>query len=264
MTPILFDLDGTLIDVSARHYSLYKSAISEQGVEALPPSDYWRHRRDGESTIDLLAATPGVDVERFTAAWMEGIERPDWLALDEPYEGAVEIIEVLGSEYELVLITLRRDRGALMDQLDALQLRSYFTAVICHGPELVGGKHLLQGVAELTPGGYAVGDTEADIELALETGRQAICRSYGVRSGCFLAGRGAETVIGSAGPSASFQAVSAGRIRVATWPGGAMAAAMASAVSPATAAALGEVRTQWDTGPAIPSISAVSGASYSR
>ncbi len=197
MTPILFDLDGTLIDVSARHYSLYRSVISEQSAEALPRDEYWRHRRAGESTIDLLSATPGVDVERFTAAWMEGIERPDWLALDEPYEGAVEIVDALGPEYELVLITLRRDRGALMDQLDALRLRSYFTAVICHGPELVRGKHLLRGIAELTPGGYAVGDTEADIELAAETGRRAICLSYGVRSGCYLAGRGAETVIGS-------------------------------------------------------------------
>ena len=197
MTPIIFDLDGTLIDVSARHYSLYRSVISEQGIEALRPDDYWRHRRAGESTIDLLAATPGVDIERFTEAWMEGIERPDWLALDEPYEGAIEIVKALQPEYELVLITLRRDRVALMDQLDSLRMRSYFRVVICHGPELVGGKHLLRGVGELTPGGYAVGDTEADIELASETGRRAICLSYGVRSGCYLASRGAETVIGT-------------------------------------------------------------------
>ena len=197
MTAILFDLDGTLIDVSARHYSLYRNVISEQAVETLSPGDYWRHRRAGESTIDLLAATPGVDVERFTAAWMEQIERPDWLALDEPYEGAIQIIEALRPECELVLITLRRDRVALMDQLDALRMRTFFTSVICQGPELISGKHLLRGVAELTPGGYAVGDTEADIELASETGRQAICVSYGVRSGRYLAGRGAETVIGS-------------------------------------------------------------------
>lgn len=197
MTPIIFDLDGTLIDVSARHYSLYRTLISEQGIEALSPDEYWQHRRAGESTIDLLSATPGADVERFTEAWMEGIERPDWLALDVPYEGAIEIIEALGAEYELVLITLRRDRVALMDQLDALQLRSYFREVICHGREVVKGKHLLQGVADLTPGGYAVGDAEADIELASETGRRVVCLSYGVRSGTYLAGRGAETVIGT-------------------------------------------------------------------
>ncbi len=82
MTPIIFDLDGTLIDVSARHYALYRSVISEQGVEALPPDDYWQHRRAGESTIDLLAATPGVDVGRFTEGWMAVIERPLASGLD--------------------------------------------------------------------------------------------------------------------------------------------------------------------------------------
>ena len=50
LTPILFDLDGTLIDVSARHYFLYRSVISGQGVEALPEGDFWRHRRAGAST----------------------------------------------------------------------------------------------------------------------------------------------------------------------------------------------------------------------
>ncbi|HEY5640385.1 MAG TPA: HAD hydrolase-like protein [Dehalococcoidia bacterium] len=195
MTPILFDLDGTLIDVSARHYSLYRHIVSGQGVEALSTDEYWRYRRDGQSTIDLLSATPDVDAERFTEAWMEAIERPDWLVLDAPYDGAIEIIESLGPEFELVLITLRRDRVALMEQLDALRLRHYFAAVICHGPELVKGKHLLQGVSDLPPGGFAVGDTEADIELASETGRRAICLSYGVRSGRYLAARGAETVI---------------------------------------------------------------------
>ncbi len=47
---------------------------------------------------------------------------------------------------------------------------------------------------------------------------------------------------GSAGasPSASFQAVSAGRISVAIWPGGASAACTARAPSAATVSALGE------------------------
>jgi hypothetical protein len=62
-------------------------------------------------------------------------------------------------------------------------------------------------------------------------------------------------------PSASFHAVSAGRMRVAIWPGGVRAAAMAAAPSAATARALGDVRTHADTGRAIPSMSEVRGAS---
>ena len=65
----------------------------------------------------------------------------------------------------------------------------------------------------------------------------------------------------AATPSASFHAVSAGRMSVATWPGAVRAAAMAAAPSAATARALGDVRTHAETGRAMPSMSEVSGAS---
>ena len=50
-------------------------------------------------------------------------------------------------------------------------------------------------------------------------------------------------------------------MRVAIWPGGAHAAAMAAAPSAATAFAVGDVRTHAETGRAMPSMSEVSGAS---
>ena len=61
-------------------------------------------------------------------------------------------------------------------------------------------------------------------------------------------------------PSASFQAVSAGRIRVAICAGALLAAAIAAAPSAETDFASGEVRTQDDIGRASPSMSEVSGA----
>jgi hypothetical protein len=61
-------------------------------------------------------------------------------------------------------------------------------------------------------------------------------------------------------PSASFHAVSAGRISVAICGGLLLAAAMAAAPSLATDFASGEVRTHADIGRARPSMSEVSGA----
>jgi hypothetical protein len=55
--------------------------------------------------------------------------------------------------------------------------------------------------------------------------------------------------------------VSAGRIRVAIWPGGVRAAAIAAAPSAATERASGEVLTQRENGLAAVSISVVNGAS---
>ena len=61
-------------------------------------------------------------------------------------------------------------------------------------------------------------------------------------------------------PSASFQAVSAGRIKVAICGGELFAAAIAAAPSAATDFAFAEVRTQADIGRARPSMSEVKGA----
>jgi hypothetical protein len=68
----------------------------------------------------------------------------------------------------------------------------------------------------------------------------------------------------SAIPSASFQAVSAGRIRVDTPPGAERAACTARAVSAAMLRALFDSQIQFDTGRAKPAMSDVSGASYCR
>jgi hypothetical protein len=69
---------------------------------------------------------------------------------------------------------------------------------------------------------------------------------------------------GCAGASASSQAVSAGRISVATWPGAALAACTARAPSDATTFAFVLECTQAETGRASPAMSEASGASYCR
>ena len=197
MAPLLFDLDGTIIDCRARHYTLYARIIGEQGGTPLAGGEYWRRRRAGKSTMDVLSATPEVDVERFTRAWFGRIESPAALALDAPFDGAVRILESVRAEHQVILVTLRRDRRALLHQLDSLRLTSLFEEIISCGPRPESRKALLPGCSALASGGYVIGDTEADLELGSGTGRRTVCVSNGVRSGRFLAARGARTVISS-------------------------------------------------------------------
>ena len=89
-------------------------------------------------------------------------------------------------------------------------------------------------------------------------------RGRGLHRGLAHAGRGGDGGGHGAGPSASFQAVSAGRIRVAIRPGGVRATCTARAPSRATSRDVAEVCTQSDIGRATPSMSEVSGASCAR
>ena len=77
-----------------------------------------------------------------------------------------------------------------------------------------------------------------------------------------LAADGVGGGIGGAGEAPSFHDTSAGKISVATWPGGPTAAATASAASRPTAAVVPVVLTQLETFRATVSMSDCSWASY--
>jgi len=132
------DLDGTLVDVRRRHYKAYFDTAEELGLRALPEHDYWGMRRTGASLTEVIGdASPQVR-ERFAKLWLERIESPSYVLLDTLIPGARATLAALRESYELVLVALRSNPRALLDQLDDMSLRKFFSAVYArdaHDPE---------------------------------------------------------------------------------------------------------------------------------
>jgi phosphoglycolate phosphatase-like HAD superfamily hydrolase len=196
MATLLFDLDGTLLDVGRRHYAVYSHVLRELGQPPLPEAEYWRRRRDGEGTLAVVGDLPGDLVFRFQAAWLERIESRHYLALDRPYAEVRGVLTELRRDHRLVLVTLRRDAAALAWQLSEARLIPFFKEVVSPLYYIPSRK------SELLPFWYpigetwVIGDSEADIELASDLGARCVCLSDGVRSAKFLRERGA-TIIAS-------------------------------------------------------------------
>lgn len=198
MKPILIDLDGTILDCRPRHYAVYSEILAELGREPLPVDEFWRRRREGNSTQALLADVLSEGERRqFSEQWLARVESPDALALDTLFPGAIDALARMGRGYDVVLVTLRRERDNLLGQLDDLGLSALFSEVISVGDDLVHQKHLLPGLERVADGGCVVGDTEADIEFAAETGCEVVCVANGVRDRDFLVQRGAQTIVES-------------------------------------------------------------------
>jgi phosphoglycolate phosphatase-like HAD superfamily hydrolase len=197
MQPILIDLDGTIVDVRARHYDAYTRTMAAMGREPLGAAHYWRGRRSGKSTQDLLAGFSQAERTQFSRLWVSRVESPESLGLDRLFPGAAAALTDLAPEFNLVLVTLRRDHAALVHQLGRLGIDHLFERVLSSGQRHVGGKHTLAGLGEIPGGGYVVGDTEADVDLAMRTRRRLICVANGVRTRGFLARRGAATIVAS-------------------------------------------------------------------
>ena len=184
MATIYFDLDGTLIDVRNRHYAAYADAIRSLGLAPLGEASYWQRRRGGASSAELTEDEAAR--ARFLEGFIERIEQPSYLSMDEIIPGAIEALDALHASYALVLVTLRRHRAALHVQLARLGLAHRFDAVLSPGREGASKASLIRAALLPSDGSIVVGDSEADVETARTLRLTAICVTTGVRDRTFL------------------------------------------------------------------------------
>lgn len=189
MSILYFDLDGTLVDIRKRHYAAYADTMRELDLTPLSEQAYWDGRRNGASNADLIG---NVDAEchgRFTEKWLERVESPSYVRLDTLIPGARATLAALRESYELVLVTMRQDRESLLEQLDELSLRKFFSAVYSRdGSEEPRSKSKLIRLFNDSVGDDAavIGDSEADVEAARDLGIESVCVTSGVRSRRYL------------------------------------------------------------------------------
>jgi phosphoglycolate phosphatase-like HAD superfamily hydrolase len=127
------------------------------------------------------------------------VESPSYLRLDTAIPGARTALAALRARYDLVLVTMRHDRPALLEQLDRLALSGLFSAVHCRDGDRDGlaKAELLGRGADIAPGSAVVGDSEADVEVARALGALAVCVTTGVRSRRYLRALGPDRLIAS-------------------------------------------------------------------
>lgn len=199
MATLYIDLDGTLIDVQRRHYRAYADALRELDLQPCPQHNYWSQRQDGAKNIDLIGDVDEAMRQAFLSRWLTLVESPLYLRLDTPLPAARRTLARLTVPHELVLVTLRRDRGALLMQLDDFALAKFFSAVHCC--DEVRSAHakpvIIRLAGRVEADAVVVGDSEADVQAARALGISSICVTTGVRSRRFLEDLGPDEIVQS-------------------------------------------------------------------
>jgi phosphoglycolate phosphatase len=193
---ILLDLDGPLLDGKQRHYHCYRTILEIRGFKPIAIEEYWAGKRalvDRRILLNMSGA--GAIYDDFLAAWLSAIETPALLALDTVQDGAVECLRGWkGRGIELVLVTMRKNRHGLEDQLNLTGLRAHLDSVLV-SDHAEGGEGKAQAVREFylahPDGGYAdetlwVGDTEADWGAARSLGCDVVLVANGLRNAAYL------------------------------------------------------------------------------
>lgn len=136
---LIFDLDGTIVDIAHKYYAVYTAFIGQYHGVALMPQQYWSLRRSNASLDDILHASnlSIISPEIFRDHTKSLIEKEAFLRLDILFHGAGEFLKNVSTRYRCCLVTMRRNPTMLEQQLRWLGIRDYFhdilTPMLSHG-----------------------------------------------------------------------------------------------------------------------------------
>jgi phosphoglycolate phosphatase-like HAD superfamily hydrolase len=188
---IFFDLDGPILDVSCRYYSIYSDLLREGGHSPLTKEEYWDYKRNRVPESEIINITcPASFIDSYISRRMQVIEDFNYLKLDRLHEGVREIFEKWSREHKLQIVTVRKRRDMLMKQLEYLDIKKYFTCIYSMdgsgGTWEVKYRMLKNEVNE--PGEcIIIGDTEIDIKAGKALCIKTAAVTCGIRTEELLA-----------------------------------------------------------------------------
>lgn len=182
---LFVDLDGTMLDVTKRHYAAYVEVLQLPEIRGvpIPEKEYWGLRREGKPWEEIVKRSRvfPTKYKLYQERFEERLETPELLELDDLRVGTETFLTKVYTKTPIVLVTQRRDGEALENQLAGLRIRKYFVTVLFGAPKQqrrrdkdLRWKHKAQLVRRryklLPTESLYIGDTETDVKAARDLG----------------------------------------------------------------------------------------------
>lgn len=190
---IFLDLDGTLIDIEIRHYAVYTACVKQFNGTPLTQDEYWSMKRTAISWNDILKSSnvPNHFNNDFMSLFIKLIESKDYLKIDKPFNFTLEVLDALYTDNNLVLVSFRRNRHELINQLEKLGLSQYFKAILSGHAKtkksvLSKKAEIIKDYMSIDKAAVIVGDTEADVSAGKFLGITTVSVYSGIRNKNYL------------------------------------------------------------------------------
>jgi phosphoglycolate phosphatase-like HAD superfamily hydrolase len=182
---IYIDLDGPILDVSEKHYRVYRKIVIILGGRPLKKQLYWQLKKNRSHTTILHLSKIVDPKNRFEKIWLELIERKSYLKYDRVFPLTKKVLKSVKKHCNLILVTLREHPRNLSWQLKTLGLKFYFDEVLTakeNRGEWLTKYRLIKQSSFLNPDSWLIGDTEVDILTGRKIGLRTIALLSGVRN----------------------------------------------------------------------------------
>ena len=195
---IFFDLDGTLLDVRERYFTLHCHIARQLSVDPGTADDFWRLKRRRAPSTLLLGDIGASEAANYDHLWLNLVETAPFTDLDTPFPGALHVLHELQDSATLALATLRRDAVIVRQQLRRLGLAPLFDEVLVSGEfaDVHRSKPALIQRSRWKDSRLAVvvGDTEDDADAAEALHVPFIAVDTGLREASQLRERAASVI----------------------------------------------------------------------
>jgi phosphoglycolate phosphatase-like HAD superfamily hydrolase len=169
---IVFDFDGTLIDVRCRYYKIFYLFLELNSLPKISFEEYIQFRENGQKDDSILEGltNSSCQIENFKKFKSEHIESIDYLKFDKIRPGALELLNALSeSNFTLELLTLRRKIGNLTWQLANLSMLELFSKITHNDGKLLKADYL-RNLENISNEVIFIGDSDYDYRAAIDSG----------------------------------------------------------------------------------------------
>lgn len=186
-----FDLDGPILDVKHKYHGFYAEYLSAYGIAAILDLDtFWSHKKTKTNQTEILAKSQCHHLsETYQPVFKARIEDTVYLKRDILQVGAAEFIRCLQSNYRTVLVTMRRNKTTLLQQLQDMGILGHFHKVLCAAdhpnpepPYWMVKRDLMLTLKDQGPAVAIIGDTETDMRAGQAVGIHTIAVENGIRT----------------------------------------------------------------------------------
>lgn len=186
MTPIVFDLDGTLIDSAPDFHAGANGILAEEGHQPLTFDEARSFIGNGAAVfVARMRAARGIPDSEQPRLHAEFVRRyDDFVSLTHPYPGVIEALESLRSRGHPLGICTNKPYRPTLAVLRHLGMETLFQTIYggdslpVHKPDPAP---LHAAFAALGAPGLFVGDSEVDAECAQAAGVPLLLYSGGYR-----------------------------------------------------------------------------------
>ncbi len=184
---IFLDFDGTLLDQFPRLIAAHRKALGTHPM-TITPDAYWALKQGAVPESEILDRHyPDVPAEEYLQTRLSLLETPELLAEDRLFPDALESLRTLRAGHDLMIVTVRAERGLLDAQVEALDLTGAVSRVLT-APSGSAPWEVKAGLMRpyAKPGDWIIGDTEADIRGGKLAGIHTCGVTSGIRSAAYL------------------------------------------------------------------------------